>query len=334
KRVIVLGSCLSSAWPAVIEDRFSGCVAEHFLINNAAQLPADPPSPAATYDFQLIQIPLRQLLNEHTYFGLPYSDPTAFERLFDAVCGRLTDMLHDLMRWNQAHGVLTFVCNFLVPQQNPIGRLLPRYDLRNFVYFIEKLNEALGGELQQYENAYLFDFDQIVSTYGRRYLQDDAVWTISHGSALADTDFRTRYGQARTAREGLSLLPAGNPQAHPLRLHGAHGDGPHDPPGGHGQARARRPRRHAVARRCRGRGRSIEHVARGLAARSGRGAVVSEEARHSARHRLEKRRRSRSRHLAADLRQSDPARGFRRQENQLAAQGRQYRGDPPRDEPA
>ena len=195
KRVIVLGSCLSSAWPAVIEDRFSGCVAEHFLINNAAQLPVDPPSPAATYDFQLIQIPLRQLLNEHTYFGLPYSDPTAFERLFDAVCGRLTDMLHDLMRWNQAHGVLTFVCNFLVPQQNPMGRLLPRYDLRNFVYFIEKLNEALGGELQQYENAYLFDFDQIVSTYGRRYLQDDAVWTISHGSALADTDFEQDTGR-------------------------------------------------------------------------------------------------------------------------------------------
>src|SRR5207245_8435402 len=47
KRVIVLGSCLSSAWPAVIEGRFSGCVAEHFLIHNAAQSPADPPSPDA-----------------------------------------------------------------------------------------------------------------------------------------------------------------------------------------------------------------------------------------------------------------------------------------------
>src|SRR5207248_6613733 len=139
--------------------------------------------------------PLRQLLNEHTYFGLQYSDAAAFERLFDAVCSRLTDMLHELMRWNRAYGVLTFVCNFLIPQQNPMGRLLPRYDLRNFVYFIEKVNEALGGELQQYENAYLFDFDQIVSTYGRRYLQDDAVWTISHGSALADTDFEQDTGR-------------------------------------------------------------------------------------------------------------------------------------------
>jgi len=189
KRVMVIGSCLSASWPAILEGQRDECTAEHFLINHRAALPAEMPGAGAEYDFHLIQIPLRQLLNERTYFNLPYSDAAAFERLFDAVCGRLTDMLHELTRWNRAHGVLTFVCNFLVPQQNPMGRLLPRYDLRNFVYFIEKLNEALGRELQQYENAYLFDFDQIVSTYGRRYLQDDAVWTISHGSALADTDF-------------------------------------------------------------------------------------------------------------------------------------------------
>ena len=189
KRVMVIGSCLSASWPAILECQHDECAAEHFLINHRATLPAEMPGAVAEYDFHLIQIPLRQLLNERTYFNLPYTDAAAFEWLFDAVCGRLTDMLHELMRWNRAHGVLTFVCNFLVPQQNPMGRLLPRYDLRNFVYFIEKLNEALGRELQQYENAYLFDFDQIVSTYGRRYLQDDAVWTISHGSALADTDF-------------------------------------------------------------------------------------------------------------------------------------------------
>ncbi|MBV9587403.1 MAG: HAD-IIIC family phosphatase [Alphaproteobacteria bacterium] len=134
-------------------------------------------------------------MNERTYFTLSQSDAAAFERLFDEVRGRLSDVLADYMRWNRAHGILTFVCNFLVPQQNPMGRLLPRYDLRNFVYFIEKLNEALGRELQQYKNAYLFDFDQIVSTYGRRYLQDDAVWTISHGAALADTDFDQDTGR-------------------------------------------------------------------------------------------------------------------------------------------
>ena len=211
RRVMVIGSCLSASWPAVLEGRHDGCTAEHFLINHRATLPADMPGAAAEYDFHLIQIPLRQLLNEHTYFGLPYSDATAFERLFDAVCGRLTDMLHDLMRWNRAHGVLTFVCNFLVPQQNPMGRLLPRYDLRNFVYFIEKLNEALGRELQQYENAYLFDFDQIVGTYGRRYVQDDAVWTLSHGAGLTDTGFE----QDTSRLDPLERIP----RYYPLSTH-------------------------------------------------------------------------------------------------------------------
>jgi FkbH-like protein len=187
KQVMVIGSCLSAGWPMALEGKYPGCAADHFMVNNAAMLPEAPPCAPEAYDFHLIQMPLRQILPERTHFGLSYSDPKAFEQLFEAACGRLSDTLAELMRWNKAHGILTFVCNFLVPQQNPRGRLLPRYDLRNFQFFIEKLNQALEEELRQYQNAYLFDFDQIVSTYGRRYLQDDAVWTISHGAALSNT---------------------------------------------------------------------------------------------------------------------------------------------------
>src|SRR3981189_379330 len=124
--------------------------------NSAPPHPTRPPPP-------------RQILRERMHFGLSYSDTAAFERMFETARAQLCETLAELMRWNQAHGILTFVCNFLVPQQNPMGRLLPRYDLRNFVYFIEKLNEALGQELQQYKNAYLFDYDQVVSTYGKRH---------------------------------------------------------------------------------------------------------------------------------------------------------------------
>src|SRR4029078_5016285 len=80
-----------------------------------------------------------------------------------------------------------------------------------FVLCRAKLKEALGRELQQYENAYLFDFDQIVSTYGRRYLQDGAVWTISHGSALAGTAF----GQDTTRLEPLEKIS----RYYPLATH-------------------------------------------------------------------------------------------------------------------
>lgn len=195
KRVLVIGSCLSAAWPMVAESRHPGCVADHLLVNNIAQLPERMPAAPEAYDFHVIQIPLRQLMREGMYFSLPYSDPAAFERLFETVRARLADMLSEWLRWNQQHGILTFVCNFLVPQQNPLGRVLPRYDLRNFVYFIEKLNQALDEELQPYKNAYLFDLDQIVSTYGRRHFQDDAVWTIAHGAGLSDADWEEDQGR-------------------------------------------------------------------------------------------------------------------------------------------
>ena len=189
RRVMVIGSCLSSAWPEILQSRYPDCIAEHFLVNNATVLPDEPPHPPQDYDFHVVQIHLRKLMREHEHFDLSYSDPASFERLFNTVRERLSEGLAEYMRWNQAHGILTFVCNFLAPQQNPMGRLLPRYDLRNFVYFIEKLNEALGEELKQYKNAYLFDLDQLVSTYGRRSIQDDAVWILTHGAALSDAEW-------------------------------------------------------------------------------------------------------------------------------------------------
>ena len=207
KRVMVIGSCLSAAWPMVLQEKHPNCVADHFLVNNAAMLPERFPAAAEEYDFHVIQIPLRQILRERMHFGLSYADPGVFKRLFETARVQLAETLAELMRWNQTHGIPTFVCNFLVPQQNPMGRLLPRYDLRNFVYFIEKLNEALGQELQQYQNAYLFDFDQIVSTYGKRRFQDDVLWTISHGAALSDTGWEEDAGRLEPIERVSSYYP-------------------------------------------------------------------------------------------------------------------------------
>jgi hypothetical protein len=202
---------------------------------------------------------------------------------------RLSEWLAELMRWDNAHGILTFVCNFLLPQQNPMGRLLPRYDLRNFVHFVEKLNEALAEEVKRYNNAYFFDLDQILSTYGRRYFQDDAVGTIAHGAALSDGDWEEDGGRLSGSRQVSSYYPL---STYDFVLHvwteliGI----PDDPANRHGQAGTRRSRRHDVAKRRRRRGGRIEHGARGLAARLCRGADVSEAARGSARHRVEERR--------------------------------------------
>lgn len=189
RRVMVIGQCLTVAWPKVLMNLASGCECDFMLFNNTQELPPTLPHPATEYDFQLVQLPLRSILPDSSYFRLSYSDVSSYERLFDEAVERLSQFLASALRWNKEQGLLTFVMNFLLPQQNPMGRLMPRYDLRNFVYFVEKLNEALAREISHYGNAYLFDYDQVVATFGRKHLQDDAVWITNHNAALTDGDF-------------------------------------------------------------------------------------------------------------------------------------------------
>lgn len=195
RRCIVLGECLISSYPDFIANAENGCPADFFLVNNVPQLPEQPPKPPSEYDFQLLQIPMRSVLKDYEYFSLSYDDAGAYEDLFKSAKRNLRAFLDGALRWNVEHGLLTFVWNFMVPQQNPMGRLFPRYDLRNMVYFVEKLNEALAEMLLEYKNCHLYDFDALVATFGRRYYQDDVLVVTNHSAQLTDYDFE--YDQQR-----------------------------------------------------------------------------------------------------------------------------------------
>jgi hypothetical protein len=187
RRALVVGSCLSEHMVGGFESSPGGCPCDFVLLTNVGELPASPPHPIAEYDFQLVQPWLRSLLPEGPFFHLPYGDPDAHQRLFEDIERRLPHALAAAMRWNVEHDLLTFVANFFVPQQNPMGRLLPRYDLRNPVYLVERINVLLAEELKRYKNAYLLDVDQIASNFGKAFIQDDAVEMIPHNSVLDET---------------------------------------------------------------------------------------------------------------------------------------------------
>lgn len=189
RRCIVLGECLITGYPPYIENADNGCPCDFFLINNVPRLPELPPKPVSDYDFQVLQIPMRSILKDYEYFSLSYDDAAAYERLFEFSKQNLRMFLDAALQWNVEHGLLTFVWNFMVPQQNPMGRFFPRYDLRNMVHFVEKLNEALADMLLDYKNCYLFDLDSVIATFGRRYYQDDVLAVTNHSSQLTDYDF-------------------------------------------------------------------------------------------------------------------------------------------------
>jgi FkbH-like protein len=187
RRALVVGSCLSKHLIGTFESVPGGCPCDFVLLTNIGELPANPPRPVAEYDFQLVQLVLRSLVPDAAFFYLPHADPDAHERFFEDIRQRLPHELAAVMRWNVAHGLLTFVSNFLVPQQNPMGRLLPRYDLRNPVHLVERINVLLAEELKRYKNAYLLDADQIASTFGKAFIQDDSIEMIGHNSVLDET---------------------------------------------------------------------------------------------------------------------------------------------------
>ncbi|MCC8396979.1 HAD-IIIC family phosphatase [Paraburkholderia sp. MMS20-SJTR3] len=192
KRVALLGSCLIEKWQSVFS-RY--CAVDYLQVNGLARLPERPPAAPTEYGFQVVQLGLRFVLPEQRYFGLEYRNPEDYEKLFEATCDRMVGMLRENMRWNVEQGMLTFVCNFLTPQQNTLGRLMPRYDLRNLVYFVEQLNVRLYEELQKYTNSYVLDINQIASIYGKKYFQDDHMTTAVHHGLSSDFDFQ--HDQAR-----------------------------------------------------------------------------------------------------------------------------------------
>jgi FkbH-like protein len=182
-RFLVVGGCLAQPFPevaAMINPAFKG----DFILRN--NFDSFPEMQAAQYDFQIIHIPLRTILG-NAYFRLA-DDGSEHEEFLRQTQDYLARYLANALKLNTERKLLTFVLGFMTPQQNPLGRFQPRYELRNIVHFIERLNMFLAGEAAQRENAHYVDVDQISSSIGKKACQDDAVWSFTHGTTLSDGD--------------------------------------------------------------------------------------------------------------------------------------------------
>lgn len=195
ERILIVGSCLSEGWPAALQAAHTGCRADLQLFNHIADLPPTPFDEMGGYDLQLVQIPLCSVLPESAHFRLGYNDSTAFEELFDSTRLRLSTYLDAALRYYREHHLLTFVANFLCPQESPIGRLQPRTNLSNLTYFVRCLNDELSRMVDPLPDAYVLDLDSLSASLGRRHVQDDLIWSTSHGSVLTDWDHLRDQGR-------------------------------------------------------------------------------------------------------------------------------------------
>lgn len=185
KRVLLIGSCQVEPWEGVFKALTQDQVAfETIVMNRTAHLPELDPQEAQSIDFQMIQFSLRSVLPEQFYFDRQFSDNAGYESILAQSIHLLHVYFEHYSAYNRQHGLTTFILNFCTPQQNLLGRLAPRYHLSNPVYFVERLNQALYDIVQESNNTYFIDLEQIVATFGKRHFQDDLLSHVNHGSVI------------------------------------------------------------------------------------------------------------------------------------------------------
>jgi FkbH-like protein len=185
-RFLVVGACLAEAFPHFAARISPGYRGDFVLLNNFDELPAIPDGRAAEYDFQVVQVPLRSVLG-NALFRLP-DTLEAHERFLRETEARVARFLDAALRLNTERALPSYVLGFMVPQQNPLGRFQPRYDLRNVMHFIERLNMFVASYAAGRTNVHFVDTDQVSAGIGKRACQDDMVWSFTHGTTLSDGD--------------------------------------------------------------------------------------------------------------------------------------------------
>ncbi len=204
-RLAFIGSCHLTIW-GFHRANPSGVPVDVINTNNASRPP--PYDPNKHYDFQVAQIALVSLITGKQLAIQTSQAAATYEKLFALACRRMEYQLDILLAWNASHGLLTFVANFLTPQANPVGRLFPRFDLRNPEYFISRLNEHLESNIIRRKNAYILDLDRISASIGRRYIQDDLVYSTYHNTNLDQGQTVTnRMEPLARMGEHFDLLP-------------------------------------------------------------------------------------------------------------------------------
>jgi FkbH-like protein len=193
-RALIIGPCHSVPLPLYLTFVFPQITADHILYSQGS-LPSEPPSPLDDYDFQVIMPSLRAILIDHYLLRLNYDDLAAYEAAYEDAKARLVMILQDAFAYRERRHLPTFVSNFTLPQQNLIGRMMPRYDVRNIVHFVERLNRVIADEIGRLKDVYLLDIDQISASFGRKYIQDDQLLISNHHSYL--DDFENQFDQTR-----------------------------------------------------------------------------------------------------------------------------------------
>jgi len=188
RRGLFIGSCFAEAM-AHETARTSGIPHDFILYQPEVALKNCLTRPIEDYDFLVVSFSLRYLIPENGHIRLDFSDEAACQTFFDDCCQRLYQWLDDALVFSTENHLLTFFANFLVPQQNPLGRLLRKKSYSNICYVVQRLNEVLEEEVLQKTNCYIVDLDSIANSFGKKFIVDETMWIYNHGTVRSNWDW-------------------------------------------------------------------------------------------------------------------------------------------------
>jgi len=183
QKVLIVGHCGADHW-GYHRSNPTKTPTEFLLVNNLQVLPERSAQELASFDFQVVNFPLRFVMQDHFLWGAASKSDAEIQAVFQRSVDALQVLFDLYLQYNQQHRLLTFVTNFMVPSFNPLGKLIPHYDLRNPAFFVQRINQELERMVRARSNVYMLDLDGITSYFGKRYMQEDLLNLLSHGSYM------------------------------------------------------------------------------------------------------------------------------------------------------
>ena len=182
ERVTLLGGCLFDRWSDVLARKRPAVAVEHAAFDYGGAFTGTD----RRCDLRLVQIPLRYLYPEVIVMQTRYDDLAAFEQALARAFRTMRRLVEQLDGGSPDRP--TFFLNYPLPQRGALGRLMPRYDPRNPIFFIQRLNRQLSDLANAYPGGHILDVEQCAAAFGRRFMQDDAFWLFGHGGLIDDSD--------------------------------------------------------------------------------------------------------------------------------------------------
>ncbi len=183
KKVLIVGHCSADNW-GFHRSNLTKTPVDFLLVNNLQKLPQRSAVDLAGYDFQVINFPLRFVFQDNMLWGSIKKTDAEVEAIFLRSVASLKALFDLYLQYNESNGLLTFVTNFMTPSINPLGKLMPHYDLRNPQFYVDRLNQELERMVRERSNAYVINLDGITAYFGKRYMQEDLLNLFSHGSYM------------------------------------------------------------------------------------------------------------------------------------------------------